>query len=207
MYYLSSLVRICPWTEGSRTPIREPRMALCLAFRLLLATTMVRMRSRVRASPSAFLPQAHRWFDTIFVHGCPPLSARRGRRIISTGVKYDALPQGGASLRSPHGKQEVPGSRPGVGLAGMPLQQTLLGGCWRSTSVRRCGWHVSRGRPVEHRDQCRAAAAAFAKIGEAGREPLALAGRLGGAVGVVCSRYTSRSFLTDSQNPRAGGCA
>jgi hypothetical protein len=55
--------------------------------------------------------------DTLFVQGCPLLSFRRGRRIVSTGVKNGALPSDRAPLESRHGKAEVPGSIPGVGFA------------------------------------------------------------------------------------------
>jgi hypothetical protein len=54
------------------------------------------------------------------VHFCPRLSSsvhRGGQRIISTGVKNDALPRDRALPDSQHGKQEVSGSSPDVGLS------------------------------------------------------------------------------------------
>jgi hypothetical protein len=51
--------------------------------------------------------------------------------------------------------------------------------------VRRFGLRVSQGRLVEHRDERRAATVLLAKIRDPHREPLALAGRLGGAAGAL----------------------
>jgi hypothetical protein len=102
-------------------------MALCLAFRLLPTTTMVRQESgfesprrlfvmsrdicpelthprrlspvgsRPRRLSSSALFLYRKQFDTLFVQGWPLLSFGRGQRIISTGVKNGALPSNRAA--------------------------------------------------------------------------------------------------------------
>ena len=94
-------------------------MTLYLAIGRPDGALMVRTRSRVRAPSSAleFCTKTSPQFGTIFVRVCPRLSIRRGWQNHSTGAKNDALPSDRASRRLSHGKAEVSGSIPDVGLA------------------------------------------------------------------------------------------